>query len=61
MKALYRGKTSCPDCHGTRLRPDAEYVKIGGRSITELVRMPISKLKIWFDELSLSETDYAIA
>ncbi|MDE5849921.1 MAG: excinuclease ABC subunit UvrA, partial [Muribaculaceae bacterium] len=61
MKARYRGKTSCPDCHGTRLRPDAEYVKVGGRSITELVRMPVSDLKVWFDELRLNETDYSIA
>ena len=61
MKARYRGKTACPDCHGSRLRPDAEYVKVGGKSITELVRMPISKLKVWFDELRLSDTDYSIA
>lgn len=61
MKARYRGKTACPDCHGTRLRPDAEYVKVGGKSITELVRMPISDLKKWMDELRLSDTDYAIA
>ncbi len=61
MKARYRGRTVCPDCHGARLRPDAEYVKIGEKSITELVRMPISNLKAWFDELKLSETDYSIA
>ena len=61
MKARYRGKTACPDCHGSRLRPDAEYVKVGGKSITELVRMPIAKLKIWFDELRLSDNDYSIA
>lgn len=61
MKARYRGKTMCPDCHGARLRPDAEYVKVGGRSITELVRMPVSDLKVWFDELRLNETDYSIA
>ncbi len=61
MKARYRGRTVCPDCHGTRLRPDAEYVKIGGKSITELVRMPISDLRVWFDDLKLSETDYSIA
>ncbi|MDE6740999.1 MAG: excinuclease ABC subunit A, partial [Muribaculaceae bacterium] len=42
MKARYRGKTACPACHGSRLRPDAEYVKVGNRSITELVRMPVS-------------------
>lgn len=61
MKARYRGRTVCPDCRGTRLRPDAEYVKVGGKSITELVRMPISNLKVWFDELKLTESDYAIA
>lgn len=60
LKARYRGKTTCPDCNGSRLRPDAEYVKIGGKSITELVRMPVSDLKPWFDALSLSETDQAV-
>ncbi len=61
MKARYRGKTTCPECHGTRLRKDAEYVKVGGKSITELVRMPISELQVFFDELRLDETDFAIA
>ncbi|MDE5840250.1 MAG: excinuclease ABC subunit A, partial [Muribaculaceae bacterium] len=61
MKARYRGRTTCPECHGTRLRPDAEYVKVGGKSITELVRMPISDLKVFFDDLGLSDTDAAIA
>ncbi len=61
MKARYRGRTVCPDCHGTRLRPDAEYVKVGGRSITELVRMPIAELQSFFDNLTLEETDAAIA
>lgn len=61
MKARYRGKTTCPDCHGTRLRPDAEFVKVGGKSITQLVRMPVSDLKVWFDQLRLNDTDYAIA
>lgn len=60
LKARYRGKTTCPDCNGSRLRPDAEYVKIGGKSITELVRMPVSDLKPWFDALTLSETDQAV-
>ena len=60
LKARYRGKTTCPDCNGSRLRPDAEYVKIGGKSITELVRMPVSNLKPWFDALTLSETDQAV-
>lgn len=44
MLARYRGKTECPVCHGSRLKPDAEYVKVGGHSITELVRMPIKDL-----------------
>ena len=60
LKARYRGKTTCPDCNGSRLRPDAEYVKIGGKSITELVRMPVSDLKPWFDALTLSETDQTV-
>ncbi|MDE6341357.1 MAG: excinuclease ABC subunit UvrA, partial [Muribaculaceae bacterium] len=61
MKARYRGRTVCPDCHGARLRPDAEYVKVGGKSITELVRMPISELKDFFGNLQLNETDAAIS
>ncbi len=61
MKARYRGKTTCPDCHGSRLRPDVEYVKIAGRSITELVRMPVSELRPWFDNLQLGESDSVIA
>lgn len=60
LKARYRGRTVCPACHGSRLQPDVEYVKIGGKSITELVRMPISDLKPWFDNLVLSETDRVI-
>ena len=61
LKARYRGKTECPDCHGSRLRPDVEYVKVGGKTITELVRMPIGRLREWFDVLSLPEADAPIA
>lgn len=61
LKARYRGKTTCPECHGSRLRPDVEYVRIGGKSITELVRLPISELKSFFDSLELNDTDSAIA
>ena len=57
MLARYRGKTTCPKCHGTRLKPEAEYVKIGGRSITDLVQMPVVRLKEWFDHLELNEHD----
>ena len=60
MLARYRGKTTCPKCHGTRLKPEADYVKIGGRSITDLVQMPVSKVKEWFDHLELSAHDAEI-
>ncbi len=55
LLSRYRGKTTCPACHGTRLKKEASYVKIGGMSITELVEMPISNLKSWFDNLELTE------
>ena len=57
MMSRYRGKTVCPTCHGTRLKPQADYVKIGGRSITDLVQMPVVRLKEWFDTLVLSDHD----
>ena len=60
LKARYRGKTICPECHGSRLRKDVEYVKIGGKSITELVRLPISSLIDFFEQLQLNETDQII-
>ena len=60
MLARYRGKTTCPKCHGTRLKPEADYVKIGGRSITDLVQMPVVRLKQWFDNLELTEQEQAI-
>ena len=60
MLARYRGKTTCPKCHGTRLKPEADYVKIGGRSITDLVQMPINRLKEWFDHLELNEQEQQI-
>ena len=60
MLSRYRGKTSCPVCHGTRLKPEANYVKIGGRSITDLVQMPVVRLKEWFDRLELDEYDQEV-
>ncbi len=57
MLSRYRGKTNCPVCHGTRLKPEANYVKIGGRSITDLVQMPVVRLKEWFDLLELNDHD----
>ncbi len=61
MLSRYRGKTTCPDCHGKRLRPEANYVKISGKSITDLATMPISELKKFFQTLKLSESDASIA
>jgi len=60
MLARYRGKTTCPKCHGTRLKPEADYVKIGGRSITDLVQMPVVKVKEWFEHLELDQHDAEI-
>ena len=61
MLSRYRGKTNCPVCHGTRLKPEANYVKIGGRSITDLVQMPVVRLKEWFDLLELNDHDREVA
>ena len=61
MLARYRGKTVCPKCHGTRLRSEANYVKVGGRSITELVEMSIEDLAGWFHELKLNEHEQQVA
>ncbi len=61
LQARYRGKTVCPDCHGTRLKPQAGYVKVGGKTISELVRMPVKDLSQWFMQLTLDETDAQIA
>ena len=57
MLSRYRGKTVCPECNGTRLKKETEYVKINGMSMTNLVEMPIGKLKEWFDNLQLDEHD----
>ena len=61
MLARYRGKTTCPKCHGTRLKPEADYVKIGGRSISDLVQMPVVRLKEWLCTLELTEQEQEIA
>ncbi|MCI7044787.1 MAG: excinuclease ABC subunit UvrA, partial [Prevotella sp.] len=61
MLSRYRGKTTCPDCRGTRLKPNAEYVKIGGRSIIDIVEMPIARLKEWFDQLLINDHDAQVA
>lgn len=61
MLARYRGKTTCPVCHGSRLNKDASYVKIGGMTISDLVRMPVSDLREWFRNLQLGENGAKIA
>ena len=53
--ARYRGKTTCHACGGSRLRPEASYVRVGGATVSELVRMPVDKLRQWFADLSLGE------
>jgi len=61
MLARYRGKTLCPVCHGTRLKPEAGYVRVGDKNISELVDLPITELAAFFDSLKLNEHDQAVA
>ncbi len=61
MLARYRGKTVCPKCHGTRLKPEANYVRVGGKNISDLVNLPISELKRFFDGLKLNKHDAEVA
>ena len=61
MLARYRGKTTCPKCHGTRLKPEAGYVKVCGKSISELVEMPVTDLLPWIENLQLTEHEQQIA
>jgi len=61
LASRYRGKTTCHTCDGSRLRPEARYVKVGGRAITELVRMPIVECLHFFETLKLDEHDQRIS
>jgi excinuclease ABC subunit A len=61
MLSRYRGKTVCPDCKGSRLRKDASYVKINGRSVIDVVLMPLETILSFFNNLELSENDQKIA
>jgi len=61
MLSRYRGKTTCPDCKGTRLRKDANYVKIGGKSITDIILTEIKDLPLFFEKLKLSSSDTEIS
>lgn len=61
MLARFRGKTTCPTCDGARLRPEAQYVKIAGKNIGDLVKMPVKDLSAWFDSLLLDEKEALVA
>jgi len=61
MLSRYRGKTTCPECEGTRLKKEASYVKVGGKSVTELVNLPVTELQGYFSHLSLSDKDQVVA
>ncbi|WBO83639.1 excinuclease ABC subunit UvrA [Hymenobacter yonginensis] len=61
LQSRYRGRTTCPDCRGTRLRKDAQYVKIQGQSITDLVLLPVSRALEFFQTLDLPEHEAKVA
>ena len=61
LLSRYRGKTKCPDCEGYRLRKEALYVKVDSKHIGELCEMQVKDLKVWFDNISLSEHDTQVA
>lgn len=61
MQARYRGKTVCPACKGSRLKPEALYVQVGGKNIAEVVALPITEAKAFFDGLELDATDAVVA
>jgi excinuclease ABC subunit A len=61
MLSRYRGKTICPSCEGSRLRKEALYVQIAGKTIGDLIDMPIDELSAFFESITLSETDTKVA
>jgi excinuclease ABC subunit A len=61
MLARYRGKTLCHECHGTRLRKDASYVKVGGKSIIDLLLMPVERVLEFFSSLKLDTHDREVS
>jgi excinuclease ABC subunit A len=61
MLSRYRGKTVCPECNGTRLRKDANYVKVNGKGISELVLMPLEDLHQFFSKIQLTDHERAVA
>lgn len=61
MLSRYRGRTNCPDCKGTRLRKDAQYVKIAGTSITDIVLLPIQDALVFFENLKLTRYEKQVS
>ncbi|WP_347157090.1 excinuclease ABC subunit UvrA [Pontibacter chitinilyticus] len=61
MLSRYRGRTTCPECRGSRLRKDASYVKVNGKSITDLVLMPLTQVQPFFQNLELTEHERNVA
>ncbi|MGK0252523.1 MAG: excinuclease ABC subunit A, partial [Gammaproteobacteria bacterium] len=61
MLSRYRGKTKCQTCKGKRLRPESNYVQVGGKTIVDLVTLPLDEVAIFFNQLTLSEHDETIA
>ncbi len=61
MLSRYRGRTTCPECKGARLKKETNYVKIAGKTISEIVMLPITELAVWFQELQFDAHDKKIA
>lgn len=61
MLSRYRGRTTCPDCKGSRIRKDAQYVKINGNNISELLMLPINEVYSFFQNIQLSDYDQKVA
>ncbi|MCQ2975541.1 MAG: excinuclease ABC subunit UvrA [Bacteroidales bacterium] len=61
MLARYRGQTNCPDCKGTRLKKEAQYIKVAGHSITDLVKIPVDELLVFFKNIELTDNELEIS
>jgi excinuclease ABC subunit A len=61
LLSRFRGKTKCSDCKGSRLRNETNYVKVGGKSLPELIDLPIKELSIFFQKLNISKTEEKIS
>jgi excinuclease ABC subunit A len=61
MLSRYRGKTICPECGGSRLRKEASYVKVGGLTISDLVKMPIAQLKTFFGTIKMTKKELQVS